>query len=106
MKQYQESLAAFEQSLQYSADYLSAQQGKGIVLYELNDFKGAIAIFEQILQRDNLTKEQEAMSLLYKGASLCQMQQLDAAEETFQTALALTTNVRFEEIALKGCGIQ
>ena len=106
MKQYQESLAAFEQSLKYSPDYLSALQGKGIVLYELNDLERAIAIFEQILQRDNLTKEQEATSLLYKGASLCQVRKLDAAEKAFQTVLGLTKNVRFQEIAQKGCGIQ
>ena len=105
-KQYKESLAAFEQSLKYSLDYLPAQQGKGIVLYELNDFKRAIAMFEQILQRDNLSEEQKAISLLYKGVSLCQVQKLDAANNTFKTVLALTKNVRFQEIAQKGCGIQ
>ncbi|MGD1921723.1 MAG: tetratricopeptide repeat protein [Pleurocapsa sp.] len=65
IEQYRKSLAAFEQSLKNSPDYLSAQQGKGIALYELGKYDQAISIFAEILQRKNLTKEQKAMSLLY-----------------------------------------
>ena len=105
-KQYRESLAAFEQSLEYSSDYLSAQQGKGIALYELKDFERAISVFQQILQRDNLIKEQQVTSLIYMGVSLCQMQKTKLAEEAFQKVLTLTTDIRVQEIAQKGCGIQ
>ena len=105
-KQYKESLAAFEQSLKHSPDYLSAQQGQGIALYELGDFERAISIFQQILQRDNLIKEQKAISLLYMGVSLCQTQKIKAAEEAFESVLALTANAQVREIAQKGCGIQ
>ena len=105
-EQYKESLAAFEQSLEYSSDYLSPQQGKGIALYKLGDFERAISIFQQILQRDNLTEEQKVISLLYMGVSLCQTQKTKAAAEAFQQVLALTTDVRSRELAQKGCGIQ
>ena len=105
-EQYKESLAAFEQSLAYSSDYLSSQQGKGIALYELGDFEQAISIFQQILQHDNLTKGPKVISLLYMGVSLCQTQKIKAAEEAFQQVLALATDVRSREIAQKGCGIQ
>ena len=104
--QYKESLAAFEQSLDSSPDYLSAQQGKGIALYELGNYQKAIAVFEEILQRDNLTLEQESMSLLYTGVSLCQTQKFIAAEEAFQEVLVLTTDPKSQEIAQKGCGIR
>jgi tetratricopeptide (TPR) repeat protein len=104
--QYQASLTAFEQSLVNSPDYLSAQQGKGIALYELGDYQQAIALFNQILQRDNLTKEQKAISLLYTGVSLCQARQPTAAAQAFQEVMTLTTDPQSQEIAKKGCGIQ
>ena len=105
-RQYRESLAAFERSLNNSPDYLSAQQGKGIALYELGKYQQAIAIFSQILQRDNLTAQQQAMSWLYTGVSQCREQQLDAAQSAFERVLKLTQDPQSKKIATKGCGIQ
>ncbi|MCC0175565.1 tetratricopeptide repeat protein [Waterburya agarophytonicola K14] len=106
IEQYQASLTAFEQSLVNSPNYLSAQQGKGIALYELGNYQQAIAVFEEILERDNLTKEQKGMSLLYIGVSLCQTQKTTAGEKVFQQVLQLTTDPQSQEIAQKGCGIK
>lgn len=104
--QYSESLVAFEQSLVNAPDNLSAQQGKGIALYELGKYQQAIAIFQQILQREQLTPEQQAMSWLYQGVSLCQLEQFQTAEKAFEQALDLTTDPQSKIIAEKGCGIR
>ena len=104
--QYQEALNAFEQSLKNSPDSLLAQQGKGIALYELGKYQQAIAIFVPILQRNNLTKEQQAMSWLYTGMSYCLAQQVDAATSAFKKVLQLTKNTQFKAIAKKGCGVR
>ena len=106
IRQYQESLVAFEESLEYSPDYLLAQQGQGIALYELGNYQQAIVVFQKILQRNNLDKEQKAISLLYTGVSLCQTQKFNAAEQAFEEVLILTENSQSQEIAQKGCGIQ
>lgn len=105
INQVREALEAFEQSLKHLPDSLSAQQGKGIALHELGKYKQAIAIFTQILQRNNLTTEQQAVSWLYTGVSYCQRQQLDAAKPAFKKVLQLTKNTQFKAIAKKGCGI-
>lgn len=106
VKQYKKSLVAFEQSLKNSPDYLSAQQGKGITLYELGKYEQALAVFAEILQRKDLSNEQKAMSLLYRGVSFCQTQNNIAAEQAFQEVVALTTDPQGQQIAQKGCGIQ
>lgn len=106
IKQYTQSLAAFEQSLHISPNYLSALQGKGIALYELKKYEQAIAIFNQILQRQHLTNEHHASILLYKGVSLCQIQKNLEGEQAFQDFLVLNSNIQGMEIAQKGCGIQ
>ena len=102
---YQESLPAFEQALSNIPHNLSAQKGKGISLYELGDYSQAIAIFNQILQRNNLTAEQEAISWLYIGVSHCQEKRSEAARSAFTQVLKLTKDPRSIEIARKGCGI-
>ncbi len=103
---YRESMAAFEQSLENSPNYLSAKQGKGIALYELGKYQQAIALFTDLLQRDNLTPEQQAMSWLYTGVSQCQAQQFEAAQSAFEKVLELTQDSQSQNIATKGCGIQ
>lgn len=105
LQQYSESLEAFERALKSSPEYLSAQQGKGVALYELGKYREAISVFGQILQRDDLTERQKAMSLLYTGVSLCQIQKNTPAERAFQEVLQLTTDAQSQEIAQKGCGI-
>ena len=106
IKDYKQSLEAFEQSLQNSPDYISAQQGKGIALYELGKYQQAIDVFEQVLEQDKLTNEQKAMSLLYIGVSLCQTKKSIAAEAVFKEVLMLTEDRQSQEIARKSCGIQ
>lgn len=104
--QYQQALTAFNQSLNNSPDYLSAQQGQGITLYKLGNHNQAIAAFDKILERDDLTKEQRAMSLLYKGISLCNAKKNVAAEEAFKEVLQLSTDRHFQKLAKAGCGIE
>jgi len=104
--QYQESLSAFEQSLKNSPNDLLAKQGQGIALYELGKYQQAIAIFTQILQRSNLTLEQQAMSWLYLGVSQCESKQVDAATLAFKKVLELTKDPQSRKIATKGCGIR
>ena len=67
LNQYSPALTAFNQALENSPDYISAQQGKGIALYNLGKYDRAIEIFEQIVQLSNLAPEQKIMSWLYQG---------------------------------------
>lgn len=106
LNQNQQALAAFKQSLTYQPNYLAAQQGKGVALYRLGNYAQAIQIFEQILQQDNLTAEQQAINWLYKGTSLCQTPQADSATKAFKQVLKLTKDLPSRKIAQAGCGIR
>jgi tetratricopeptide (TPR) repeat protein len=106
LQQNKQALAAFNQSLTYQPDYLATQQGRGIALYRLGRYAQAIQIFEQILQQDNLTPQQQAINWLYKGTSLCQTSQAEAATKAFKQVLELSNNVQLRKIAQAGCGIQ
>ena len=105
-KQDRAALTAFEESLKYSSNYLSALQGKGIALYRLGQYEAAGAVFETILQRDDLTREQMAIDWLYLGVSLCKTQKDTAALKAFQRVLEVTTNPKAKAIAQAGCGIR
>ena len=100
------ALAAFEQSLKYSANYHSAMQSKAIALYRLGEHKEAIAVWSQILSQKDLTLEQEAIGWLYRGINLCQIQNVTAARQAFQRGLQLTSDPQVRAIAEAGCGIQ
>ena len=108
------ALKAFESSLEYSPQYLSPQQGKGIVLYQLQQYSQAIETFEQILQREDLTAEQQAVSWLYLGINLCQntdkgnipSKNIAAARQAFERVLELTEKAELRTIARAGCGIR
>ena len=104
--EYRKSIVAFEKSLSYSADSISPRQGKGIALYELGKYDLAIAIFQEILQSDRLTKSQQATVLLYLGVSLCQIEEIAAAEKMLQKVLSLTIDPASIAIATKKCGIR
>jgi tetratricopeptide (TPR) repeat protein len=108
LKQNRQALAAFNQSLSYQPKDLAAHQGRGIALYRLGNYTQAIQIFEQILQPDNLTltPEQQAINWLYKGTSLCQISQADAATQAFKQVRQFTNNVQLQKIAQAGCGIR
>ncbi|MEN9871621.1 MAG: hypothetical protein RLZZ171_2613, partial [Cyanobacteriota bacterium] len=106
LQQNQQALAAFNQSLTYQPQYLAVQQERGIALYRLGNYTQAMQIFEQILQQDNLIPQQQAINWLYKGTSLCQISQADAATQAFKQVLELTNNVQLQKIAQAGCGIQ
>ncbi len=106
LNQNQPALSAFEQSLEYSPDYLSALQGQAIAQYRLGHYTEAITAFAEILQHDNLTQEQQAINLLYKGISLCETPEATAAPQAFKQVLKLTTDRQAKAIAQAGCGIR
>ena len=100
------ALAAFEQSLKYSANYHSAMQSKAIALYRLGEHKEAIAVWSQILSQKDLTSEQKAIGWLYRGINLCQIKNVTAARQAFQRVLQVTSDPQASAIAEAGCGIQ
>jgi tetratricopeptide (TPR) repeat protein len=104
--QNKEALAAFIEALTTSPNYLSAQQGQGIAFYKLGHYQEAIRTFEQILNQNDLSSEQKAMSWLYTGISSCKAQKDQAAEQAFQQVMQLTTNSQSQKIAQTGCGIR
>lgn len=106
LQQNQRALTAFNQSLTYQPQSLSAQQGKGIALYRLGFYSKAIATFNQVLQRHDLTDHQEALNWLYKALSLCETTQAEAATQAFAQVLKRTDNSQLQEIAQAGCGIR
>ena len=100
------ALTAFEQSLEYLANYRPAMQSQAITLYRLGEYNKALAVWSQILSQKDLTPEQKAIGWLYRGINLCQIQNIIAARQAFQKALQLTTNPQARAIAEAGCGIQ
>jgi tetratricopeptide (TPR) repeat protein len=102
----QQALTAFNQSLTYQPNHLAAQQGTGVAHYRLGNYSEAIQTFEQILQRDNLTRQQQAINWLYQGISFCETPQASAATEAFKQVLQLTKNPQLRKIAQAGCGIR
>jgi tetratricopeptide (TPR) repeat protein len=106
LKQNQRALTSFDQSLTYQANHLAALQGRGVALYRLGHYSEAIQTFEQILRRDNLTPQQQAINRLYQGISFCQTPQASASTEAFKQVLQLTKNLQLRKIAQAGCGIR
>ncbi|PSB09402.1 hypothetical protein C7B62_13180 [Pleurocapsa sp. CCALA 161] len=106
LQQNRQALAAFKQSLSYQPNHLAAQQGRGIALYRLGNYAQARQIFEQILQQNNLSDQQQAINWLYKGTSLCQTSQAEAATQAFKQVLKLSNDVQLRKIAQAGCGIR
>ncbi|MEO1669924.1 MAG: tetratricopeptide repeat protein [Cyanobacteria bacterium J06631_2] len=106
LKQNKQALTAFTQSLSYQSNYLVAQQGQGIALYRLGRYRQAVKLFDRLLRREDLTTEQQAIGLLYKGISLCETPQAAAAKEAFEQVLQLTADPQSQKIAKSGCGIR
>jgi tetratricopeptide (TPR) repeat protein len=106
LKQNQRALTAFDQSLTYQANHLATLQGRGVALYRLGHYSEAIQTFEQILRRDNLTPQQQAINWLYQGISFCETPQASAATAAFNQVLQLTKNIELRKIAQAGCGIR
>ena len=102
----EQALAAFEQSLASSPNYLPAKQGKAIALYKLDRYEQAIAAFESILDSSDLTQEPKIIAMLYKATSLCQIQKTAAAEKIFSEVTELTEDTQAQKIARTGCGIR
>ncbi len=105
-QQYDKALAAFEQSLKYAPDYIKAQQGTGIALYELKAYRTASKVFEDILQRDDITKSQKAITWLHRGINFCYAQDSTSATQAFSKVLQLTSEPKLRAIAKAGCGIR
>lgn len=106
INRHRAALEAFEQALKYAPDYLPAQQGQGIAQYELGQYSQAIVIFKQILQSDDLSPEQQAISWLYQGISQCQNNEMRAAKQALEQVLRLTSDPQAQKIAQAGCGIR
>ncbi len=105
LNQNQKALSAFEQSLVYLPADLSALQGQGIAQYKLGHYNEAITAFTKILQRKDLSSEQQAINWLYTGISLCDSDPT-AAQQAFKRVLNLTTDLQAKAIAKAGCGIR
>ncbi len=91
-QKYSQALEAFKQSLVYAPNYLSAQQGKALALIKLGQNQEATAIFNRVLIRDDLSREQQAITWLYKGINFCSMKQPKRAKDSFEKALQLSTD--------------
>ncbi|MEL6441229.1 MAG: tetratricopeptide repeat protein [Cyanobacteria bacterium J06621_8] len=104
--QNKRALEAFEQSLEQVADSLPALQGAGMASYQLGDYDGAVKLFTEALQQDNLTVEQQAINWLYQGISFCAVNQVNEASQAFKQVLRLSTNPQYQKLAQAGCGIQ
>ena len=104
--QFQQAIAAFDQSIKNSATYLSAREGKAIALYKLGYHNQAIAAFDRILQRHDLTNNQEATIWLYKGICLCDAEKSTEAARAFKQVLQLSTDPQHHKLAQAGCGIR
>lgn len=96
---------AFQQALEYSANYLPALEGKAVALYRLQQYPEAIEIFDEILQREDLSPKQKENILLYRGVSLCQIQETATARQTFEKVLQQAKEPQVRAIAEAGCGI-
>lgn len=106
LEKNKEALAAFKKSLTYQPEDLAVQQGKAVTLYRLGKYSQAISTSNKILERQDLTTEQQAISWLYKGISLCQTSQASAADRAFARVLKLSQDPLSRKIAKAGCGIR
>ncbi len=106
LKRNKQALTEFNQSLEYMPDDLVAQQGVGIALYRLELYTKAIKVFTDILHRDDLTLEQQAINWLYQGISFCETPQINSAPKAFKQVLKLTKDSQIQAIAKAGCGIR
>jgi tetratricopeptide (TPR) repeat protein len=97
------ALEAYEQSLTYDPNYFTALRGKGIALEGLQRYDDAIAQFQKILDRSDLSSEQKAEAGFYLGLTLCESNQPAKAIAAFDKALALKPNYPAAEQAKKNC---
>ena len=105
-QKYDKALAAFEQSLKYDSEYLAARQGKGIAFYELGAYQQANWMFEEILQQEQLSQSQRALTLTHQGINFCYADRSQLATKVFERVLKLTNDPQLTAIAKAGCGIK
>jgi tetratricopeptide (TPR) repeat protein len=103
-QQYAEALEAYDRALKYSPDYFVAQRGKGMTLQNLGRFQEAIAVFDRIIDNPNKSDGQKAEAFFYKGLTLCELQQPQAAFTVFEEALKLKPNYQEAKNAKITCG--
>ncbi len=89
--EYSYALEAFNKSLIYAPNYLAAQQGKALALTKLGKNQEASKIFAQLLIREDLSSEQQAITWLYQGINFCLMKQPPLAKAAFKKAQQLDT---------------
>ena len=106
LDQNQKALSAFDKSLIYKPKDVAAQQGLAIALYRLGEYSQAIKTIEQILDRQDLTIEQQAINWLYKAISLCETPQISKSKAAFSNVIKFSNNPELLKIAKSGCGIR
>lgn len=97
------ALEAYEQALTYDPNYFTALRGKGIALEGLQRYEDAIAQFQNVLDRPELSNEQKAEVGFYLGLTLCESNQSAKAIAAFDKALSLKPNYPAAEQAKKNC---
>lgn len=100
---YQAALAAYEQALKYNPNYFVALRGKGIAFQGLKQDDRAIAQFYNLLDRPQLTNNQQAEAWYYLGLSLCEFRQTQRAIAAFDRAIQLKPNYQAAERAKQAC---
>ena len=102
-RRYEAALAAYDQALGYVPDYFPAQRGRGMALKSLGRSEEALAEFERILNRTELTNAQKAQTRFYQGLTLCQVGQSQEALAAFEEALKLKPDYEAAEKAIRHC---
>ncbi|MGV2827101.1 tetratricopeptide repeat protein [Myxosarcina sp. GI1(2024)] len=105
-KQELQALLAFERSLTKNPKYFAAALNKGISLYRLKRSALADEVWQNILQQNSITPEQETITRVYRGIAFCDTQNIAAAERDFAKVLELSSDRQMQEMARAGCGIQ
>ncbi|MHC5597300.1 MAG: tetratricopeptide repeat protein [Nostoc sp.] len=102
-QEYEGSLKAYEQALEYNRQYFVALRGKGIALQALKRDDQAIAQFYFLLDHQQLTDPQKAEVWYYLGLSLCKFQQTEKAIAAFDKALKFKPNYQPAERGKETC---
>jgi tetratricopeptide (TPR) repeat protein len=103
LKLYSQALQAHEQALKHEKNYLPAQWGKAIALHKSGHYTEARELFNQILQRNDLSREQKAITWFYIGLYLCETGQVTGGIDALETALQLKPDYQAAKEALDRC---
>jgi tetratricopeptide (TPR) repeat protein len=103
-QEYEQALEAYNQALTYDPHYLTAQQGRGMVLQDLGRYNEAIVQFNQILKESKLTSVQETETLYYLELTLCHASDVKKGRSTLEKDLKPKPDEKQTQTAKKKCG--